>query len=88
MTAQQITLFQCDVDPDLVVGDAVGFEAAWCLAQVQEHQREYDEQRRAEDMAERLAGPCERCQEPQDDVLTVVGGEAMCDRCVESEVSP
>lgn len=47
--------------------------------------QEQAELERTEDMAERLVGPCERCQEPQGDVLVVVSGEALCDGCLHEE---
>ena len=37
------------------------------------------------DMPDRLAGDCERCQEPQPDLLTIVGGEGCCDDCIAAE---
>ena len=48
---------------------------------------EQSEQDYDDDMPSRLAGDCERCQEPQPDLLTVVGGEAICDDCVGAEAT-
>lgn len=60
-------------------------EERWAASMMAQYEEEHAEQERDLDMAERLAGPCERCQEPQDDVLEVVGGEALCDDCIRWE---
>ncbi len=60
-------------------------EERYFAAVSQQGEEEHAEHERAVDMAERLAGPCERCQEPQGDVLEVVGGEALCDDCIRWE---
>lgn len=60
-------------------------EERWFEYITQQHEEEAREHFREVDTAERLAGPCERCQQPQDDVLEVVGGEALCVGCIEWE---
>ncbi len=61
-------------------------EERWYAAMAQECEEEDTAREMGLDFGERLAGDCERCQEPQPDLLTVVGGEAICDDCVSAEV--
>ena len=82
----KIAFHLCPV-PDVWCGDAYGHEAMWCIAQCQAQEDEESEHFRGLDMANRLTGDCERCQEPQPDLLTAVGGEAICDDCMMSEVA-
>lgn len=60
-------------------------ESAGAIADYVRMLEDRDLTEQAEDMAIRLAGPCKRCQEEQGDVLTISGGEAICDECVDDE---
>ena len=62
-------------------------EDAMFIRAMEGYEEERLDQERTENMAERLIGDCERCQEACDTGLTVVGGAAVCDPCLEAEVS-
>ena len=60
-------------------------EERWAAAQMALYEEQQQELERDEDRALRLAGDCERCREPQEGQLEVVGGEALCDECIRWE---
>jgi hypothetical protein len=66
--------------PPLQVGDAVGFEAQWCLDQIGDQEGEELARDLALDQADRLDGPCDWCRE-EGLVLHVDGGLALCCEC-------
>lgn len=61
-------------------------EEAWFEHVGHQQQLEWEQREHDEDVALRLAGPCERCHEDDGHGLTISGGEALCDGCVEAEL--
>jgi len=67
------------------VGDAVGFEAAWCLEQIHKSMAGEDDHILATDVADRMDGRCDACQQWSEHGMTIDGGFALCDGCIGEE---
>lgn len=77
MDNQRITIFICDTSEEAM------------LARLAEDYREEMLQRDMDEDSEvRLTAlDCERCRSPVDHVLTMSAGEAVCDGCIDAELS-
>lgn len=82
-----LTIFRCG-DPLLVIGDAVGLEALWVLDVCARQAEEQEDDIRRADAEERMAGRCDLCQLWPNHGLTVCGGVALCDECLEAQRAP
>jgi len=62
-------------------------EESWISAMVAEHAAETANRESDLDVQDRMQAEfCERCREPVDSMLTIEGGDAVCDECLEASL--